>query len=155
MSQSLHTLNTVFLVLVLSLFLGAALGAASSRRASAQEAPKESAQPNAAPAATSSPIIGWIEIEPVPGKADHVTITGKVYGLKPSEGRYTLEIKRHEKGNVSNSNQGGSFRVGQGETASLARSGINIPPASSLEIVLKFQADGREIFSVALKPGAQ
>lgn len=135
MGQFWYVLNTVLLTACTALaFLGMC-----SHKARADE-----------PGAQA---LGWIEIEPVAGKTDQIVIVGKVYGLKQSQGRYSMEVKRHERGNVSNGNQSGVFNVGAGENATLSRTSINVPLASSVEIILRLSVGGREIYVTRLAPG--
>lgn len=101
-----------------------------------------------------APVVGWIEIAPVPGQPDQIVITGKVYGVRQTEGRFTMEVRRRERGNVSNGNQGGDFKVAPGETATLSRSSITVSPAGSLEIILKLSVDGHVVFSTRSASGA-
>jgi hypothetical protein len=97
-------------------------------------------------------VVGWVEISSEAGKPDHIAILGRVLALKPAAGRYTIEIKRHVRGNVLNNNQGGAFKVAKGENATLSRTAINVPLGSTIEIILKLYIEQQEVFSCVLVP---
>ena len=103
-------------------------------------------------AADASPVIGWIEIAPVPQKSDQINIVGHAYALEPVAGKFTLSIKRSGKGGSSTSGQSGSFKLDAGENGSLSRTAINVGPADTLTIELKLTVDNTEVFSVLLRP---
>jgi hypothetical protein len=103
-------------------------------------------------AAAASPVIGWIEIAPVPEKPDQITIVGRAYALEGVEGRFALAIKRKGKGGSTNSGQSGGFKLKAGDNGALSRTAINVGPADTLTIELTLTVDGAEVFSVSLKP---
>ena len=103
-------------------------------------------------AAAASPVIGWIEIAPVPQKPDQITIVGRAYALEGVEGRFALSIKRAGKGGSTKSGQSGAFKLAAGENGSLSRTAINVGPADMLTIELTLTVDGTEVFSVSLRP---
>jgi hypothetical protein len=103
-------------------------------------------------AASSTPVIGWIEVAPLPGGGkDQVAITGRAHGLSASSGQFALSISRVSKGNTAKTRQGGKFTVAAGESATLSRTTINVAPAESLVIELTITVDGKEVFSATLK----
>ena len=102
----------------------------------------------------SGGIIGWISVEPSAGRGSQgqmLAIAGRALALHPLQGRYSLEVKRHSKGGVSNSRQGGAITLKPGVTATLSQSSINIGPGDSLDIELKLYVDDREVFSASMK----
>jgi hypothetical protein len=103
-------------------------------------------------AGAASPVIGWIEIAPVPGKPDQITIVGRAYALEGVEGRFTLSIQRAGKGGSTKSGQSGGFKLQAGQNGSLSRTAINVGPADALTIELTLTVDGSEVFSVSLRP---
>ena len=103
-------------------------------------------------AGAASPVIGGIEIAPVPQKPDQITIVGRAYALEGVEGRFALSIKRAGKGGSTKSGQSGAFKLAAGENGSLSRTAINVGPADTLTIELTLTVDGTEVFSVSLKP---
>ena len=103
-------------------------------------------------AGAASPVIGWIEIAPVPQKPDQITIVGRAYALEGVEGRFALSIKRAGKGGSTKSGQSGAFKLAAGDNGSLSRTAINVGPADTLTIELTLTVDGTEVFSVSLRP---
>ena len=101
-------------------------------------------------AGAASPVIGWIEIAPVPEKPDQITIVGRAYALEGVEGRFALSIKRAGKGGSTKSGQSGAFKLKAGDNGSLSRTAINVGPADTLTIELTLTVDGTEVFSVSL-----
>lgn len=103
-------------------------------------------------AGAASPVIGWIEIAPMPQKPDQITIVGRAYALEGVEGKFALSIKRAGKGGSTKSGQSGAFKLKAGENGSLSRTAINVGPADTLTIELTLTVDGTEVFSVSLRP---
>ena len=105
-------------------------------------------------AGTASGIVGWISIEPAAsgaGQAQMLAIAGRALALRQVEGRYSLQVKRHSKGSISNSRQGGAITLKPGVAATLSQSAINIGPGDALDIELKLFVGGEEVFSVSMK----
>jgi hypothetical protein len=102
-------------------------------------------------AADSSSAIGWIEILPVSGRDNHITIRGQILALKPVEGKFGLRVKRTSRGNTSDNKQGGQFSAQVGESRVLSTTTINLQPNDHLEIVLTLSVDGAEVFSATLR----
>jgi hypothetical protein len=102
-------------------------------------------------AAPSTPVIGWVEVQPLPGGKDQVAIIGHAHALAALSGQYALSISRGSKGNTAKTRQGGKFTVGAGENATLSRTTINVGPAESLVIELTIVVDGKEVFSLTMK----
>jgi hypothetical protein len=105
-------------------------------------------------AASSTPVIGWIEVtQPPGGGKDQIAITGRAHGLSALSGQYALSISRGPKGNVAKTRQGGKFTVAAGESATLSRTTVNVAPTDNLVIELTITVDGKEVFSATLKSG--
>ena len=104
-------------------------------------------------AAETKSLFGWIEIQPSPLRADMLTITGHILGLSAAEGRFSLLVGRVGQGGTSNTRQEGNFKIAAGESKKLSTTSINIPTSDSLAVELKIFSDGKELFSVIMKPG--
>ncbi len=102
---------------------------------------------------TAGGILGWISIEPAgaAGQGQMLAISGRALALHAVQGRYSLEVKRHTGGGVSNSRQGGAITLKPGVAATLSRSAINIGPGDSLDIELKLYVGNQEVFSASMK----
>jgi hypothetical protein len=102
----------------------------------------------------SGGIVGWISVEPSGGSEAQglmLSVAGRALALRELRGHYSLEVKRHSRGGVSNSRQGGAISLRPGVAAMLSQSAINIGPGDSLEIELKLYVDDREVFSASMK----
>jgi hypothetical protein len=98
-------------------------------------------------------IVGWISIEPAgeAGQSQMLAIAGRALALRPLEGRYVLEVKRHGKAGASNARQGGAITLKPGVAAILSQSAVNIGPADWLEIELKIYIGDREVFAASMR----
>jgi len=99
-------------------------------------------------------VLGWISIEPATGSSGEsqmLAIAGRALAMHPMQGRYSLEVKRHSRGGVSNSRQGGAVRLEPGVAVTLSQSAINIGPGDSLDIELKLYVGDQEVFSASMK----
>ena len=107
----------------------------------------------AEPAPSSGGVIGWINIESAGAapQGQMLAISGRALALRPIEGRYTLDVKRHSGGGVTNSRQGGALTLQPGVTAMLSHSAINIAPGDSIDIDLKLYIGDQEVFSASMK----
>jgi hypothetical protein len=115
--------------------------------------PFQGIQGTDAMAADGKNVFGWVEIQPTPQRTDMVTISGHVLGLSAAEGRFSLIIGRVGPGNTSNNRQEGNFKIAAGESKKLSTTSINIPATDSLSVELRLVGDGKELFTVMLKPG--
>src|SRR5690606_1997172 len=81
----------------------------------------------AAPGAErASPVIGWVEIKPVPGHGDQISVVGHALALEAVEGKFALSLKKEGQGGTSNTGQSGSFKIAPGDQATLSRTSINL-----------------------------
>lgn len=98
-------------------------------------------------------VIGWIEIVQVPGKTDHLTISGHALALAETAGTFKLAIERIGKGGKTATVQSGKFGLGQGEDRTLSTTAINVSAGEQIEISLVLSVDGREVTSVTVRSG--
>jgi hypothetical protein len=98
------------------------------------------------------PIIGWIEVEPVPLKSNRLAIAGRAYGWDHMRLRYSLAVKRSGDSGRFNNSQSGEFAITPGETALLSRTVITVERGDALEVELTLYAQGKRIFSAKIEP---
>ncbi len=110
------------------------------------------------PASAQTPM-GWLELEPVPGRNAAVKITGHALAFEKVAGlEFIFSVRRENGGSKSSSRQAGRIDLSAGETKVLSTSSINVEPGDSLTVELKMLDHGQVVFSTVMSaraPGGQ
>jgi hypothetical protein len=96
-------------------------------------------------------VIGWIEIVPVPGPNNLLTVRGHVHGMTDQQGKFQLSVIRDKSGSTSATKQTGEFRVRAGEAANLSSTTINVHADDRLELELTLYSGDIELFVTRLQ----
>lgn len=97
-------------------------------------------------------MIGWIEIAIEDGSA---TLIARVGALAAGEAEASLAVCRLGRGGRMATRQGGSVQLAPGETATVARAGMNLAAGDGLEATLTVVVDGVTVAEARIRHGME
>lgn len=95
----------------------------------------------------AAPALCWLEIQPSPGRPDHIAITGHILGLAAFSGKFSLHVIKSGRGGKADTRQSGTLRLAAGESKTLSTTAVNLQPSEALSIELRLQSEGKDICS--------